>query len=168
MLRSYTFWVVAAALLIGGAWWLNSRRNAFNPGQSVPDFTITLPDQTRVQRSDLKGKYVLVHFWGSWCGPCRAEMPEVERIYYAWHLKGLEMMSVAIELKDRKPSILPWLYQTHDPGYFTGPLAVLFNVKSIPAHFLIGPDGRLVANNPSLPVLEKILSERLLPRPAKE
>jgi thiol-disulfide isomerase/thioredoxin len=161
MFKSYSFWVVAAALIVGGAWWLNSRRSAFNPGQSVPDFTLTLPDQSRVNRSDLKGKHVLVHFWGTWCGPCRAEMPEVERIVNTFQPKGLEIMSVAIELKDRKPFLLPWTYQTHDEGYFTGPLATLFNVKSIPAHFLIGPDGRMVASNPSLPVLEKLLSERL-------
>lgn len=155
--------VLALAAVVLFYWW---RMPRYGTGAQVTDFELTTPQGQKVRLSDLKGKMVLVHFWGSWCGPCRKENPALADIYNTYHDKGFEVLSIAVE---RNPDGweraierdgITWPYHVMESGDFDGPITSQFNVHAIPAVFLINKEGQLMANNPSPAVLGKILSEQ--------
>ncbi|MBK9335723.1 MAG: TlpA family protein disulfide reductase [Lewinellaceae bacterium] len=123
------------------------RQPRFVAGEKVPDFTAVLADGKTVRFSDLRGKYVLLQFWGSWCGPCRAENPHLVDLYQKYHPQGFEIFSVGIEQNRRAWQVaiekdgLVWPYHTVELGSFGGELPRLFNIRSIPTTFLVNPDG---------------------------
>lgn len=131
------------------------------------DFSATLADGRNVHLSDLKGQYVLLQFWGSWCGPCRAENPHLVDLYRKYHDKGFEIFSIGLERDERawKRAIqqdgLPWSWQTLGLNDFDHPVARLYNVKSIPMTFLINRDGKVVGVDLDPRVLDKMLGEAL-------
>jgi thiol-disulfide isomerase/thioredoxin len=144
-------------------WW---RMPRYGTGEAIADFSITDSQGRTTRLSDLRGKMVLVHFWGSWCGPCRQENPALADLYKTYHEKGFEVVSIAIE---RNPSGwakaierdgINWPYHAMESGDFNGPIAQQFNVHSIPAIFLVNKEGNLMAANPPLAVLGKMLSEQ--------
>lgn len=158
-----------AAVLIAiafGIW--KYRQPNFSGGDQAPDIAITLANGQQAKLSDLKGKYVLLQFWGSWCGPCRLENPQLVRIYQKYHEKGFEIFSVGIEYKESswKKAIendqLEWPYHSMESANFDGPLAKKFNIKSIPTTFLLNPDGVIMGVSLHPDYLEKMLSEKLL------
>lgn len=98
--------------------------------------------------ADLKGKYVLVDFWATWCAPCVAETPTLKKLYEAYHAKGFEIIGVSLDetldplsdfVKARK---IPWP-QVHNLTCGSD-LQAAFGVSTIPATFLVGPDGTIV------------------------
>jgi thiol-disulfide isomerase/thioredoxin len=112
--------------------------------------------------SDLKGKYVLVDFWATWCTPCVAELPNVQAAFAKYHAKGFEVVSVSLDetaepvvdfVRSRK---IPWR-QIHN-ATAGGDLVAAYGVTSIPATFLVGPDGTIVRIELRGPALEKALS----------
>ena len=130
------------------------------------DISFTATDGTEVNVSEMKGKVVLVDFWATWCGPCVAEMPNVIAAYNKYHEKGFEVIGISLDQsKDKldtyvKDNKMPW------PQYFDGKgwkndLAGKFGVRSIPATYLIGTDGKIVASNLRGDALEEKLAELL-------
>ena len=114
-----------------------------------------------------KGKWVLVDFWASWCGPCRAEMPNVVAAYEKYHDKGLEIVAYSF---DRSPEAwkeaidtwgMPW---THLIGQ--GEPGEVYNVQAIPDNLLIDPEGTIVARGLRGPALEEFLSQVIKQKPA--
>lgn len=103
-----------------------------------------------ISLASLRGKYVLLDFWASWCGPCRAESPFLKKAYAAYKAKGFEIYAVSLDskkdawLKAIKDDELPWIHVSDLKGLHNE-AAVAYSVKGIPQNYLIDPQGNIVA-----------------------
>lgn len=113
----------------------------------------TTADGLQFDISQYKGKVILVDFWASWCGPCRAFVPEVKEVYEKYHKDGFEVVGVSLDddltamadaIEEEK---LPWvnLIGEKKDGNMTHPLAEKYQVRAIPMTFLVDKDGKIVA-----------------------
>lgn len=104
----------------------------------------------RVRLSDFRGKVVLIDFWATWCGPCIAELPEVQKVYRDLKSKGFEIVGVSLDQDSRtlknfvRENRMTWPQVCDEKGW-KGDIARAWGVDSIPATFLIDRNGRLVA-----------------------
>jgi peroxiredoxin len=121
-------------------------------GSKAPDFTQNNVSGKPVNLSDFKGKYVLIDFWASWCGPCRQENPNVVKAYKTYKDKNFTILGVSLDHSKiawqnaiRKDE-LTW-EQISDLKGWQNTAAALYNVKSIPQNFLIDPDGIIIEKN---------------------
>ena len=120
-------------------------------GKMFKDFTIEDSDGKTVKFSDYvgKGKYVLVDFWASWCGPCKAEIPNIKAIYDEYHKKGLEVLSVAVWDRPEATKDTAKVYgvnwkQIINAGQVP---TELYGIEGIPHIILFGPDGTILKRN---------------------
>jgi peroxiredoxin len=123
-------------------------------GAQAPNFTQQTPDGRQVSLADYRGKYVLVDFWASWCGPCRAENPNVTKIYNEYKAKNFDILGVSLDnekarekwLKAIQDDQLAWT-QVSDLKGWSNQVALLYRVQAIPQNFLVDPSGKIVATN---------------------
>jgi peroxiredoxin len=115
-------------------------------GRPAPDFTADALDGNTVRLSDYRGKVVLLDFWASWCAPCRHEMPNVKRVYDAYHAQGLEIIGISLDraVSDARSFAdehgMSWIQVWDSQSGGPGP-ADQYGVTAIPMTFLIDRDG---------------------------
>lgn len=121
--------------------------------QSV-EMKFTAVDGRDVDLAQLRGKVVLIDFWATWCGPCKEELPNIKRVYDAYHARGFEVIGIALDkAEDRQKLIdycrennLPWP-QHFDGRFWKNEFAVKYAVRAIPAMFLLDRDGKVVTTD---------------------
>lgn len=126
--------------------------NDVSVGKLAPDFSAATPDGKQASLKQSLGKVTIVDFWASWCGPCRAENPNVVALYKELHSKGLNIIGVSLD-KDAakwKEAIakdgLAWT-QISNLKYWDEPIAKEYDVQSIPATFILDAKGVIVAKD---------------------
>jgi peroxiredoxin len=135
-------------------------------GVIAPDFTQNDADGHPVKLSSFRGKYVLIDFWASWCGPCRQENPNVVKAYNKYKGQKFTILGVSLDRPDGKADWmsavkndgLTWT-QVSDLKYWNNEAAALYFVRSIPQNYLIDPDGKIVGKNLRGADLENKLAE---------
>ena len=114
--------------------------------------------------SDIKAKYILVEFWASWCPPCRQFNPGLVALYDKYQSKGFEILSISLDHKADKwkdaiaKDGLKWSYHISDLSGWDSHWAVKYKVESIPANFLVNPNGKVIASNMSHEQLDTTLA----------
>jgi len=124
-------------------------RDTLKPGTTFPDFNENDLQDNALSIAKYKGKVVLVDFWATWCPPCVASVPEIQKVYNKYHDKGFEVVGISLDeekdalekfVKQRK---LPWP-QHFDGKRFDGPLALKYGVNVAPTTYLVGRDGKIL------------------------
>lgn len=162
----YTVFIIAAIVLVPlvKSWYL---KPDIALGSQVPPFIIELQNGDFYSNEQLLGKYTLIHFWGSWCGPCRKELPELIRLYQKWqkHPK-FDMLSMALE-QDPKgyqsfyEEEMTWQNKSVSFDLFDASLAKGFDVRSIPVHFVVSPQARVIFSGKNVKEVDDFLENNI-------
>ncbi|WP_455510001.1 thioredoxin-like domain-containing protein [Butyricimonas paravirosa] len=127
------------------------REQSTATGAIAPDFTMDTPDGISVSLHSVKAKVKILDFWASWCGPCRAENPNVKRVYDKYHADGLEIISVSLDsekerwVKAIKQDNLPWIHVSDLLGWENA-AAKLYGVRGVPFILVLDKDDRIIGS----------------------
>jgi len=171
--RFLIFISILALIFFGKKWFMQPK---YNDGEVAPQFSTTLIDDRTFSLSDLQGNYVLLHFWGTWCGPCRADFPKLRELHKKYHdqkilnADNFYIVGVALEgaedLERTKRAIdklgLNWDYHIFDPisnfKMFNAKIATeLYGVREVPTKYLIDPKGMIIGVNMPIEEIEMVL-----------
>ncbi|MGB2483644.1 MAG: redoxin domain-containing protein [Flavobacteriaceae bacterium] len=132
----------------------------------APDFTAPDPEGNQITLSEILGKVTILDFWASWCRPCRVENPNFVKLYDKYHEKGLNIISVSLDRENQKnrwikaieKDNLSW-YNVSNLKYWQDPVALMYNITSIPATFILDDKGTIIATRLRGSALEKKIDE---------
>lgn len=132
----------------------------------APDFTAPDPEGNQITLSEILGKVTILDFWASWCRPCRVENPNFVKLYDKYHEKGLNIISVSLDRENQKSrwikaiekDNLSW-YNVSNLKYWQDPVALMYNITSIPATFILDDKGTIIATRLRGSALEKKIDE---------
>jgi peroxiredoxin len=134
-------------------------------GSQARDFAHPDSLGNQISLTAFRGKYVLIDFWASWCGPCREENPNVSKAYASYKDKNFTVLGISL---DRKTAKDKWLKAIRDDGLkypqlwdAEGITAKKYLIKAIPQNYLIDPQGKIIAKNLRGEALQKTLAELL-------
>jgi peroxiredoxin len=123
-------------------------------GAEAPLFQSPDTAGNTISLKDLRGKYVLLDFWASWCGPCREENPNVVKAYEQFKDKHFTVLGISLDKSDKRDA---WIKAIKDDGlvwshvsdlkFWNNEVAKLYSIRSIPQNFLLDPQGKIVAAN---------------------
>ncbi|WP_435181401.1 redoxin domain-containing protein [Cellulophaga omnivescoria] len=140
----------------------------FVPGATAPDFTLTTNTGEQLTLSKVKGKYILVDFWASWCIPCRASFPKLKKVYNTYKNDGFEVVGVATGDKDKnwRDAIVkdqtPWLHvfdENKKSKGRNGDVADAYGVPFLPTTYLLDSNLKIILRNPTKEELDAKLIE---------
>ncbi len=152
-MRTRTQWLAVGAfgavLAVAVAFGLSQPATDSTLGQPAPDFTATaLATGTPVSLADYHGQVVLLNIWATWCGPCEAEMPDIQRLYEALGPEGLRVLAVSVDEEATPAEVKAWAdarhltFQIlHDP---TLEIERRYRTIGVPESFVIDARGRVV------------------------
>ncbi|MBV4359246.1 TlpA disulfide reductase family protein [Pinibacter aurantiacus] len=143
----------------------HGKRVALTPGHAAPDFTLRKRDSSSFTLSSLKGKYVMIDFWASWCHPCRQAIPHWKKVYDQYHSKGLEIVSVSDDSKwdawkkAMDVEKMPWTQVCDEFPEKNMPARVgsLYMTTFIPFYVLLDKDGKILVYSGD----EKAITDKL-------
>ncbi len=151
------------------------RKSAYTTGQKAPAFQAKAIDGKTIRfPDDYKGKVVLLDFWATWCGPCRAEMPNVVSAYDQYHAQGFEILGISLDKENSSAKVstfateqkIAWP-QIYDGKFWKAAVAQQYGIRSIPRPLLVdGDSGMILAEGPEArgqklgPAIEKALAAR--------
>lgn len=177
MLKKYG-WLIAVLLIAG---FYIGRYLYFMPkftnGRSAPNFTAQLMDGSSFELTDLQGQYVLLDFWGSWCGPCRAQNPSIVALYQQYNnqtftdAEGFSVLNIGVEKDSSRwaraisQDQLNWRYHIMDQSsslkFFNGEISSLYGIAEVPTSYLIDPQGQIIGVNMEAEQVARLLDQRL-------
>ncbi|MFT6319742.1 MAG: thiol-disulfide isomerase/thioredoxin [Granulosicoccus sp.] len=149
----------------------------FENGERSPNFEWTLPSGEKSDLTKLEGKYVLIDFWGSWCGPCIAEVPGLTTLFDKYHTSkfknadGFDIVGVGVEKEEKRwrraigKYKLVWENHVFDENtnfrFFNSKVAKLYGITEVPTKYLLDEKGVIVLVNPSVEELDEFLRGQL-------
>lgn len=129
---------------------------------SIFDFNLLDRNDIKFYTKSLKGKWIFLDFWASWCGPCRQQLPELKKIYDENRKNNFEIVGISIDEEKSKwinaldKENLKWININENKG-FDGEIAIKYNIDAIPKNYLINPEGKIVAVDIEINELERII-----------
>jgi len=124
--------------------YIKSNDLEISKGKAAPNFALKDTNGKKRSLGELEGKLILVNFWGTWCEPCKREMPAIETTYKNYHNKGFEVLAINLQESPYSISKFSKEYKITFPILRdNGDVSKIYNVSQIPASFFINPNGKI-------------------------